>query len=383
MTTPLQSQLRARADAHAREWADGRAPESGVDEVLGSVRRRRRGRGLVASAGAVAGVVVLASATYLVLGGLPDDSTREIVPLAPTDMAEPSAAGSALSALGDLPEGAVVVTVREPVEEAGFYMGLERVLIVDPATGSAEEIPGKAVLAELGTAVEGWPSVSLVAIDPAQSLAVFELDSPTAYVVPTVAVHDWSTGTTVVEDPCESTLQRINLSSSCPSTEGSSQGHFPTGVVIELSGYDYCIAPRGPSSEVVAATCVKNEYEGYLVTLFPATGEVASELPIGLGVRGAPWVVDGEVFVDMNTTEGDPVLSDSTGGPVVVGGGWVGGVAVVGDRLLVRTSSDNYGPKSTYGYVLGLWAPSTGEFEPLAGGELEPRAQVGAVEVVS
>ena len=68
MTSPFQTELRDRAAAHAREWEVARDPSVGLIEVETTVRRRRRGRGLLAGAGSIALVGLVAAAAYVGLG---------------------------------------------------------------------------------------------------------------------------------------------------------------------------------------------------------------------------------------------------------------------------------------------------------------------------
>ena len=103
-------------------------------------------------------------------------------------------------------------------------------------------------------------------------------------------------------------------------------------------------------------------------------------LALGPAPVEAPIVVDGAVYVNSVTTEGDPVLLSSEGVQVEVGGGPVQGVAKVHWSLLVVTSSDRYGAQSTYGHKLGLWTPSTDEFRPLDV-QLADGVRIGAVAV--
>ena len=374
MTSQFQTDLRARAAAHAREWQDGADPSVGLAEVEGTVRRRRRTRGVLAGVGSVAGLALVMGVAYVGLGRGPDAGPAEVPPVV----------ASGLSALSEVDAGSVVVTVRESVAEAGLYMGLERVLIVDKETESVEEIPGRAVLDELGVAVEDWPSVSLVAVDPAQSLAVFLLWNPASSALATVAVHDWSTGATVVTDPCTSTLQRINLSEWCPIEDEpvATVDDPATGESVEVQGFNSCEGARERYGDLLVAACIKTEVDVYLVTVDPQSGEVVSAQSVGRGGGSAPWVVGGQVFYNAFTTEGGQLLVGGSGAAISVGGGAVGGVAVVGDRLLIHTSSDVWGAESSYGHVLGLLEPSTGAFTELEGITLERGAQVGSVEVL-
>lgn len=375
MTSPFQTELRDRAAAHAREWEAAREPSVGLIEVEATVRRRRRGRGLVAGVGSLALVGLAVAAGYVWLGNGADAGPARATsgdPLVP----------DTLAALGDVSGGSLVVTVRESATGTQAFLGRDRVLVLDPDGGGAKEVSADKVLDELGSAVDGWPSVSLAAIDPEQSLAVFILGNPTAYVVPTVAVYDWNTGTTIVEDPCASTLQRIPLSAWCPDTQAPGVTDPATGLSVLVRGYDECVGATTRLGEVVAASCVRNDTDGYLVTISPRDGKVITSVPTGIGLDTAPWVVAGKLFVNSSGTDSGPFLIDSSGNMVTVGGGPVAGLGVVEDRLLVQTSSDVYGADSSYGHVLGLWSPATGEFEALPGTSFQPGARVALVEVV-
>ena len=69
---------------------------------------------------------------------------------------------------------------------------------------AVERVTPQEVREALGAVAEGWPSVSLVAVQPRLSRAVFVMSDPLAHGPASVALHNWADGTTVLVDPCSS-----------------------------------------------------------------------------------------------------------------------------------------------------------------------------------
>lgn len=354
----LQTDLRERAAARGTEAADQAAETA---QLTQEIRRGRRRRSLVAAA---ASALCLGLVAYVAIGVA--DRTSDAPPAG-----QPSAA-SGLAVLGDVGPDDLVVTVTGSTRAANALVGPERVLVMSSERGVIATVSDEEVREGLGSAVEDWPVVSLAAVVLEQHLAVFRLDSPAAYVTPHVAVYDLVTGSTVVMDPCQSPLNRFDLGPWCPSQNRDS---------VQVEGFSDCVADSDGAAPR-AAMCSPEPGESYLVTLDPATGEVLSSVALGISGGFTPWVVDGRVLVNTYGTDSGPFLVDGDGNWIQVGGGPAAGLGVVGDRLLIRTSSDVYGAESTYGHVLGLWSPRSGDFEALQGTELAAWDRVAAVDVV-
>jgi hypothetical protein len=300
--------------------------------------------------------------------------------------AEPatSTSGPALLApLANLGPDDVVLTVQdqEPANIAG--LGPRGVYVVSAQGDVVVKLSEALVRSALGATVEAWPDVELLAVDTEQDLAVFRLSHPTAYVVPHVAVVDLRTGATVELDPCESTVERLNVTPWClePATGPALLVDPVTGETVTLDKYTECVAAGERFGAAVVAVCSANVADRYLVTWNPATGARAAQA-LGLGQLVAPWIVDGKLYLNSSTTEGGQILVDAGGATVEIGGGPAGGVAQVGDQLLVYTGSDPWGAASSYGHALGLWSPATGEFTAIKGVQLGAGTTVSAVTIL-
>ena len=238
------------------------------------------------------------------------------------------------------------------------------VLIFDKQGHQRATISSADLSAALGHVANQWPTVTLVAVDPRLSRAIFVVDNPTAYTTPQVAMLSLATGDVVMADPCGSTLNSIDLSAWCTSpAAGSAIVIDPaTGSAIQMPAYQACSAASVRLGDAVVATCEASPGESYLVTVDPSTGEVVAQTALGIAPLVAPMVIGTDLYYNIYTTEGDPVLQGTAGNSLEVGGGSVAGLAVIGDRLLVQTESDKFGGSSTYGRSLGLWSPSSGDF---------------------
>ena len=343
------------------------------------MRRRRRGRGLLVGVGAIVVVGLVAGSVYVAHA----DGGGTVV-------AGPGHARTAADALAAVGVDDVVLTVDEELPNPSGFTLPYSVLVFDKAGDQQANIASAdidALLAPVGQGplAQGRTSVKLVALDSRLSRAIFSVSNPVAYMAPTVALLNLKTGEVVLADPCGSTLDSIDLSPWCSSepAAGSATVTDPaTGGTVLVQGYDECVGASARFVEVVAASCVRSGSDGYLVTVSPQDGRVVTSVPTGIGLHSAPWVVDGKLFVNSSGTDSGPFLLDSSGNSVTVGGGPVAGLGVVGDRLLVQTSSDVYGAESSYGHVLGLWSPTTGEFAALPGTSLQPGAIVELVDVI-
>ena len=357
MTSPFQTELRARAAAHAREWQAAADPSVGLVEVETTVRRRRRGRALLAGAGAVAGAAVIAGVAYVGLGQGPD----AVPGTSAGETTVPSVgAPSALAPLTEVVDGSAVLIVDDPNVAAP---GL-RALIVDERGLQANLVMSPALVRDaLGSAIEGWPDVTLVAIAPAGHFLIFELDNPSAFTTPRVALHNTSDGTTTVVDPCAADVPWVDLLQFCATGPHSAWVVDPkTGEAFGLSGYVDCdVADQLLDGDLVAR-CDRTGLSMQVVSINRYSGE-ATEIPgFDSWILGAPFVVDGHVYANFNTTEGDPVFGGAVGSDVTVGGASVAGIARVGDSVVVRTGSDQFGAQPSMGRVLGVLDPATGEF---------------------
>lgn len=312
-------------------------------------------------------LVLAALATYAVAGG--------------REPAEPAAVlgdASPLTVLGTIGSSDAVVTVRDG-NQAG---SVDEIVVVHENARAVERVSGAQVRDALGDAADGWPSISLVAVQPPVSHAVFLLENPAGSTAPRVAVYDWRDGTVVkVVDPCDMSLNDIDVYQYCPLGSGF-EAKWAPGFGDTLP-FDQTFVRCLSSGYVVRnssyMTCEAFDGQTYLMVKELTTDDEVT-LALGPAPVQAPIVVDGAVYVNSVTTEGDPVLLSSEGVQVEVGGGPVQGVAKVHWSLLVVTSSDRYGAQSTYGHKLGLWTPSTDEFRPLDV-PLADGVRIGAVAV--
>ena len=355
MTLPFQTELRDRAAAHAREWQDARDERVGLAEVEATVRRRRRGRGLLAGAGLVVAVAMVAGVAYAVLGG------------GSGEVAGPPGSSAVWGALADAGNESVVLSVEEELPNPG-YGSTYGVVILDASGKRTTTLSSSMVTSALGSAADGWPVVTLVALDSRLDRAIFTLDNPIARVTTRVALVDLASGHVRVVDPCESPLNSVDLSQWCYSQAPTAGGVVidpETGDAIRLPEYEACSGASTRFEDKVVATCGRVGYESYLVTLNPATGQVVDTTPLGRAPIQSPLVAAGSLYLNNFTTEGDEVLTGADGNSPQIGGASVAGMAVLGDSVLVQTESDKYGGASTYGKSLGLWSPTTGAFTKL------------------
>ena len=355
MTSPFQTELRARAAAHAREWQAAADPSVGLEEVEATVRRRRRGRGVLAGVGAVAAVTVVASVAYVGLGQAPDAGPGAIVD-----------GQSAFDVLASVDADSVVLTMGEEYPNPSGFGRDYSVLVVDGTGQNTVVLSHAAVMEVLHSVADEWPIVTLAAVDSRLDRAIFVLDNPTAYVTPRVAIVGLTSGDVIVEDPCNSSLNFIDLSRWCtlePLPESAVVIDPATGDAISLPGYGACLGAKARFGDNVVAICASGSDSAFLITVDPATGVMLEQTSLGLVPIQEPFVVGGSLYHNLFTTEGDAVLTNDDRISPDVAGGTVAGLGVVGDRLLVQTGSDGYGaPPSSYGRAIGLWSPSTGEF---------------------
>ena len=370
MSTSLHDDLLERAASYATAWEGAHHPSDDVLELRSRVARRRRLRGGALAVGAAACLGVVVAVVY---------AATDAAPTVPA-----STSGAAmLEPLANLGEGDAVVVIRDqqPADIAGF--GPRSVVIVSAEGDVVERFSDALVRDALGTVAQDWPTIELVAVDAATDRAVFRVSHPTAYVTPHVAILDLRTGATLVVDPCESTLESIDVSQWCydPPAGPAVLVDPLTSASVTLDQYNDCATAGARYGDAVVAVCGANSTDRYLVTWNPQTG-ATSETPLGIVDIAAPWVVGGKVFLNESTVEGGAILADAGGVTVEIGGGAAGGVAQIGDRILVYTSSDAFGAKSSYGNVLGLWSPATDEFTQLPGGKLQPGTTAVAVEIL-
>jgi hypothetical protein len=369
MSSQLQTQLRERAATHARDWSGARAPGDGIDEVRDSVRRRRRGRRLAGSVGSIAGVVVLSSLAYVALGGGPDAGPGE-VPVSPSAPSPtvPGWAASPLWPLSAVGEGAAAINVRDLQSVQENTRAPRRIVIVAPGSQNVENLSAATIREALGPEVSDWPILKLVAVAPSSSLALFAAYDPPPYSSPEIAIHNWQTGTTTLYDPCKPGSPPVDLSQWCAEPGGTRATVIDpaTGQTYPVPGYDACATANLRYGDVIAAMCSGGAAGRDIVLVDPGSGTVVNTVAVGLGRFAAPWVLGDTLYWNRNTTDSGPILVGS-GTSVDVGGAPSGGLGLVGHRLLVHTSSDGYGAQSTYGRVVGLYSPETGEFAEVEG----------------
>jgi len=350
----FHDQLRERAAAYSHQWRPSVTDEAEVGLVTTQVARRRRGR-VLAAASALCLVVIGVGVVAAMGRGEP---VRPATPAPP----------HGLEVLGTAGPSDAILTVSDTEGQ--------RIVIAHAHAREVEQVTGAAVREALGVGAAEWPSVTLVATQPSLARAVFVLSDPHGNRQPQLALYTWTTGDTHVLDPCTEVLNSLDASRWC--TNGADVVQGPG----DPPQYTRCVGSGVVLGTVTSMVCATAQGERFLELRDGASAD-AITMPLGPGNLTGPWVVGQSIFVNMTTTEGDPILVTSAGMDVAVGGAPAAGLGVVDGRLLIRTSSDAYGARSTYGRALGLWDPATAQFEEWTQMPMGPEAAVTFVDVLN
>lgn len=365
MTSPFQTELSDRAAAHARDWEAAHDPSVGLAEVEASVRRRRRGRGLLAVGAGAACVALVASVAYAALGRGPD-----VAPVGP---------GPVNTAVDDAARGPGDIDVLIKARPGWIVIGVDargEGLVESPgpeqyALFNAEGQPtgDSFTVQELGRAVglDAAYIVTPLAYDSSSTVLMVMAGMPSAYAAQRYLLLNVKTGVSAdVESPCGE-----SSSSGGDALLGPAEGAMHLGPVS--------VAQRG---FVVGVDCgeggmawgVVDPATAHVTLLRPqdsvtaslALRDLSASSPTSDLEASQPFVLDGQIFVNMATSslEALPLLAERGGAQVEVGGGPVHGIAVVGGRLLIATDPSPHEDTSSWGRTVGVWDPQTGEYEP-------------------
>jgi len=366
MSPILQTELHERAAAYGSQWSPSTPDDAEVTLLHTEVARKRRGRaGLAAASGLC--VALLAVAAYAAT-----DAPTPANPVAAVTKTSP------LGILGTLGPNDAVLTLSEDAVAGST----DEIVIVHTNATAVERVSAAEIKEALGSAADGWASITLVGTQPELSRAVFALDDPSTPAARRMAIYDWLSGNTQVVDPCHSPARETDTFFWCPMGLGP-ETTVPTpaeGSAPE-DNFFRCVSAGHRLRMIVAHTCKHFDGTNYLY-LMDLDTTVSSTRALGPGEVEAPIVTDGSIFANLVTTEGDPVLITAEGFQVDVGGAPVHGLGLVDGQILVVTSSDRFGPESTYGHVLGLWEPSTDEFRVLNQVPIGQDTEVGFVGLV-